>query len=278
MGVGKHFVFGEGLTLDAAYERSQVHGGVGSELSRDAVSLGGEYLASDRFKLTGRYEARYEDHEEGMPQRDMFQFLALNALTAKLAPDWTLMGRLNFSHTLDLEYGATQAEILEWGMGLAYRPSGVHWLALLAKYGKRYEQRPVDVALELPGREENDVVTFMPIFELPYDLQLVGQLAYRRFAVRTDQVPTVTSHSLLALSRLNYHLADAWDAGVEYRYLSNGLSFTEEHGALLELNYILKQHLRLGVGYNFTKFSDEEFSRLDEETHGGPFFRVVGHY
>ena len=278
MGVGKHFEIAEGLTLDAGYERSQVSGGVGSELSRDALSLGGEYLASDRFKLSGRYEIRYEDHEEGLPQRDVYHFLALNNVTAKLAADWTLMGRLNFSHTLDLEYDATQAEILEWGLGLSYRPVGVHWLAVLTKYGKRYEQRPIDVALELPGREENDVVTFMPMFELPYDLQLVGKIAYRRYALRTAQIPTVTSHSLLALSRLNYHLAEQWDAGVEYRYLANGLSFTKEHGALLELNYILKEHFRLGVGYNFTKFSDEEFSRLDEETHGGPFFRVVGQY
>jgi hypothetical protein len=46
---------------------------------------------------------------------------------------------------------------------------------------------------------------------------------------------------------------------------------------LLELNYIIKKKIRIGAGYNFTQFSDDEFSRLDE-TYGGPFFRVMANY
>ena len=57
----------------------------------------------------------------------------------------------------------------------------------------------------------------------------------------------------------------------------SSLATNRGHGALVELNYILKKRIRIGVGYNFTSFSDDEFARLDE-AFGGPFFRVMANY
>jgi hypothetical protein len=113
--------------------------------------------------------------------------------------------------------------------------------------------------------------------ELPFGFQLVEKLAYKRYAVQAPSLPATVSHTLLWVNRLNYHLSQTWDAGAEYRFLSNTLSQTLAHGALVELNYIIKGAVRLGVGYNFTSFSDDEFSRLDE-SYGGPFMRVMAHY
>jgi hypothetical protein len=45
----------------------------------------------------------------------------------------------------------------------------------------------------------------------------------------------------------------------------------------VEVTHIIAQTVRLGVGYNFTSFSDEDFARTDED-HGGPFLRVVAHH
>ena len=55
------------------------------------------------------------------------------------------------------------------------------------------------------------------------------------------------------------------------------LGITFQHGALFELNYIIKDSLRIGAGYNFTQFTDDEFARYDEQ-YGGPFFRVMAQY
>ena len=266
-----------GLILDVGYERSQVVGGYSGEFSTDAVSLGVEWLDSDRVKVTGRYELRYEDNDEDFGRRDRMQALALSGLSFKLHPDLTLLTRLNYATTLDLEFDATEAELIEASVGLAYRPIHQNWLIVIAKLTKRFEQRPIDVALQLPEREESDVVSLVPILELGYGFQLVEKVAYKRMAVRVAQIPTVVSHTVLSINRLNYHLTRTWDAGVEYRLLRTTLSQGTLHGALLEVNYILQRHVRLGVGYNFTSFSDDEFARLDED-HGGPFFRVVGQY
>ncbi len=59
--------------------------------------------------------------------------------------------------------------------------------------------------------------------------------------------------------------------------MHNSLSGEWKHGPLVELTYLLMQHARLGVGYNFTSFSDDEFSDLNRDT-GGFFFRLQGQY
>ncbi|MCA9557951.1 MAG: hypothetical protein KC583_05230, partial [Myxococcales bacterium] len=277
LGVAKRTPITEGLIIDVGYERSQVVGGYGGEFSTDAVSLGVEWLDSDRVKITGRYELRYEDNDEAFARRDRMQAVALTGLSFKLHPDLTLLTRLNYAHTLDLELDATEAELIEGSLGLAWRPIHHDWVVVIGKYTKRFEQRPIDVAIQLPEREESDVVSLVPILELPLNLQLVEKLAYKRMAVRAPQLPTAVSHTVLWINRLNYHLTRTWDAGVEYRLLTTTLSQGTLQGTLLELNYIVQRHVRVGVGYNFTTFSDDEFSRLDED-HGGAFFRVIGQY
>ena len=48
-------------------------------------------------------------------------------------------------------------------------------------------------------------------------------------------------------------------------------------GFLLEVNRLLLGHLRLGVGYNFTDFSDDALTANDYEVKGF-FFRIQGKY
>ncbi|MEZ4467493.1 MAG: hypothetical protein R3F43_24380 [bacterium] len=277
LGIGKRTKVVSGLHVDTAYQRSQVLAGGAGAFSQDAISLGVEWLDSDKVKVSGRYELRYDDNDESVGRRDLMQLVALNAASVKLHPDLTLLLRFNYSHSLDLVFEATAAEMLESSAGLAFRPVSYDWIAVLLKYGKRYAQNPIDVALELPEREEIDVVSLTPILDLPPGIQLVTKLAWKRTALRTAQLPTVEDTNLLLLLRVNYHLTNSWDAGAEYRWLTTELARTTLHGALFEVNYIIEKAVRLGVGYNFTQFSDEEFSTLNED-HGGAFFRVIANY
>jgi uncharacterized repeat protein (TIGR01451 family) len=278
LGVGKRTRLTRGLTVDAAYERSQVLGGPeNGEMSSDTVSLGSEWLDSKRVKVAGRYELRYDDNAEDLGRRDRLQFLTLNGADWLLTPDFTFLVRLNYSHTYDLGFEATEAELVEGSLGLAFRPVAWDDFAALIKYTKRFEQRPTDLLVELPIRDEYDVVSLVPVLELPWRFQLVEKLAWKRMATRTLNLPTVVSQTLLWINRVNYHLTRTWDAGVEYRILTSTLAQSRRHGALGEVNYIIQKKVRLGVGYNFSSFSDDEFARLDED-HGGPFFRVVANY
>jgi hypothetical protein len=48
-------------------------------------------------------------------------------------------------------------------------------------------------------------------------------------------------------------------------------------GFLFEVNRLFFKHLRVGVGYNFTEFTDNEFSANDYSAKGY-FFRIQGKY
>jgi len=277
VGMGKRTRLTRSLTIDGGYERSQVASDVPGAMSRDVLSSGFGWNPRKRLKIAGRYELRYEDNDESIDLRDRYQFLTLNSLRLVIHRDWTLGLQFNYSHTFDLEIEGTEAELMEGSIGLAYRPPVHTWIIVLSKYTKRYEQYPITVESELPHRTETDVVSLIPIFELPFNFQLVEKFALKRTATRVDRLPTVVGHSLLWINRLNYHVTDTWDAGVEYRRLESTLAQNALQGALVELNYIIKKKIRLGVGYNFSSFSDNEFSQLDED-HGGPFFRVIGQY
>jgi hypothetical protein len=79
--------------------------------------------------------------------------------------------------------------------------------------------------------------------------------------------------------RLGWLWGRRWDVALEYRALRVARDGATElrHGALLEVAFFLDKRIRLGVGYNFTHFSDDEMTDLDADTHGF-FFRVVGRY
>ena len=66
------------------------------------------------------------------------------------------------------------------------------------------------------------------------------------------------------------------DIGVEYRLLAGITAQSLEHGALVELQYAPVEQLRIGLGYNFTSFSDNELAR-DDRDFSGLFLRAVGH-
>jgi len=112
----------------------------------------------------------------------------------------------------------------------------------------------------------------------------VEKLAFKQeqsfFGLTTTEGFDTTTRTLLLINRLNYHLARAWDAGIEYRlmrlYLPGGADQLRT-GSLLEVGYWVNPHTRLGAGWNFSRFSDNELADLDRDTYGF-FVRVVGKY
>jgi hypothetical protein len=99
MGVGKRFLVTQGITLDAGYERQQVFSGPSGELGRDALSVGGEFLRSDWFKLTTRQEVRLDKSDPSSGGVRKLQVLSLNNGTIGLTRDLTLFGRANYLRT-----------------------------------------------------------------------------------------------------------------------------------------------------------------------------------
>ncbi len=76
--------------------------------------------------------------------------------------------------------------------------------------------------------------------------------------------------------RARYHLPRRWDALLEYRWLSVDEAETDRHGLLLGIDRQIRDGIRLGIGYNFTDFSDD-LTYLDYDKSGW-FLNIVGQH
>ncbi len=80
----------------------------------------------------------------------------------------------------------------------------------------------------------------------------------------------------LAVMRGRYHVTRAWDAVAEYRYLRDRHGDNTRHGALLGVYRHLGDHFKIGVGYNFTDFTDD--IRDAEYDNQGWFVDLIGKF
>jgi uncharacterized repeat protein (TIGR01451 family) len=224
-------------------------------------------------------------HQLAVTPGERWQILTRNAASWSATRDLTLMARANYYRTYNTTEKIVEAEALELGFGAAFRPVAYDWLDILFKYSRILEMRPISLTDHLARRRTYDVVSLAAIVELPWlGMQLVEKFAYKRVDEQLDILPgeslATVLHTLLWINRINLHIAHRLDAGIEYRlmrlFAANDAGQLH-HGVLLEAGYWLHHHVRLGLGYNFTSFSDNEFAEPNQDA-GGVFFRVVGRY
>jgi hypothetical protein len=228
------------------------------------------------------------------------QLIGTAAADWKWTQDQTFLLRFKIAHTEDttnedrdgvppLPAGVpptfTVARFVEATAGWAYRPLKIDWLDILFKYSFLLDMRPIGLDGETIENQSH-VISFNPIIDLPMKLQLSGKFAWKRTMSEAelieDQKLKATVDAFLWLTRLGYRFYGRWDLAMEYRYLKlyrhdAGDGTEAKHGALLELDYNVTNMIRLGAGYNFSHFSDDELGDLNRDTHG-LFFRVVGRY
>ncbi|MDH3326100.1 MAG: hypothetical protein OEM38_05205, partial [Gammaproteobacteria bacterium] len=102
-------------------------------------------------------------------------------------------------------------------------------------------------------------------FDITQKLEWTDKLAARRsrFNEADSLRKLITTHTLLSIHRLNYNVWKAIEVGGEYRILYQHETRTQREGWLTELGWRAKKNIRLGVGYNFSGFSDNLFSNND---------------
>lgn len=302
MGVGQRFEIVDGLTGDAAYEHTQISDPrFGGESTRDSGSLGLEYLGLDWLKVSSRFEVRLDDGNSQSPRtnpcetsgvednprfcRDMLpdgtdrlQVTTANGIDLVPIPDVTLVLRYLYSNTDDMTLEETVARTTEASFGAAYRPIAFSWVTGLVRYTYLDDLRPVAFGSEESERESSHVLSIVPIANLDrWGFQLVEKLAFRRSELHVAGLPATTNDMFLWINRVNYHLTGQIDASLEYRMLTQSLANDSRSGFLLEASYILEDYVRLGLGYNFTDFTDNELGDFSQDE-SGVFFRVTGQY
>ena len=124
--------------------------------------------------------------------------------------------------------------------------------------------------------ERSHILSLEGIYDLNRRWEAGAKLAWKRGEVREarDSGQWFRTVKQLAVLRGRYHLNRRWDGLAEYRWLNVEETDELRKGALLGIERHINDNLKVGVGYNFTDFSDD-LGNLDYQRNGW-FINLVG--
>jgi outer membrane protein OmpA-like peptidoglycan-associated protein len=271
IGMRRRWDVGRGLDLLFLGERSEIDTDP-EKTTRYALAVGLTFDNSKGFNISTRNEIR---REEG--GRDLQQFLTTNRAEYLLNPDLKVLGWYRYSLTKDSSLSNTETEFNELSVGLAYRPVANDRFNALFRYTKQSNEPTLFQSQSNDSFTRTDVLSADWSYQITRKLEWVGKQAIKFTEETTSGLPTVENDTLLTIQRFNYNFYRKFELGAEYRIRSQTLADDREQGWLIEFMWRPIKHLRLGVGYNFTDFSDDEFSENDFSVKG-LFFRLQGAY
>jgi hypothetical protein len=270
IGAQKQWDVGPGLSVLLSGEFSDIDSAAGPT-SRSAFAAGLSCVLPAGFKASTRDELRLEKGAE-----NRVQYLTSNLIEFKLRPDLTALGKYRYSRTRDTVAGADEAAFEERSIGLAFRPVAHDRFNALSKYTRLEDLRP-----SAPGagaaKATTEVASLEWSFDINRSLEWVEKGAFKKKVETTEDGPPLATHTMLSITRLNATLWSRIAAGLEYRVLAQREADDERKGWLTELLWKATPNFRLGLGYNFTDFSDNELSDNDYSVRGW-FFRMQAKY
>ena len=269
---GMDFYPGVGWMLGFTLQQANLDKTVGN-VDRRAVSVSAGRQSNDtqwQSKLEWRDDSGAEDRT---------QWLTTNNFSHKFNDSWRIAARFNYSKTTDNLQSNAGAKFIEGNVGFAYRPFDSGRWALFGKYTYLYDVS----ALPQTGPnvatydQRSQVVSLEGIYHPNVHWEFAGKLMRREGEVRFGRLSGqwADSGATFAAGQVRYAFADKWHALGEYRWLKVNDGGTRQ-GALLGIDRDLGKNLRLGAGYNFTKFSDD-LTNFDYD-HKGWFVNFTGWY
>ena len=211
---------------------------------------------------------------------DRTTWLFRNSLRLQLSEDWRLLGKLNHSFS-DSSMGAFfDGGYTEGVVGFGYRPIDHDRLNVLAKYTYFYNMPATDQVNTqgTPSQflQKSHVASIDATYDLTDSWTLGGKYAYRRGEVSLDRVNPqfFDSDAHLFIVRADYRFLRNWETSLEGRTLYLPDLSDQRSGAVFTIYRYLGKHFKIGIGYNFTDYSDD-LTDLDFDRHG-LFINLIG--
>jgi flagellar motor protein MotB len=226
----------------------------------------------------------YRDDDQQQPDATTFTnlktWLFRNNFKFQITPDWRLLGKFDHSMSNDslgqfYEGGYTDATL-----GYGYRPVQSDRLDVLAKYTYFYNMptagqvTPQDTAAQFI--QKSRIASIDASYDLTQQWTIGGKYAYRVGEAALERVnPQFFDNTAdLYIVRVDWHFRQEWEGVLEGRALEMPDLNQTRSGALIALYRHLNKHVKAGVGYNFTDFS-EDLTDMSFKSHG-IFLNVVG--
>jgi len=249
------------------------------------------------FTWTTAFEYRVDKTEIINPDLsvstvDRDSWLIKNGFKYQMDPASRLLGKLNHAESKSSLGSFFDGTYTEAVLGYGYRPVMNDRLNTLFKYTYFYNlPSPAQVTDTVTNTTTNtvtntaaDFIQKSHIFSLDatYDLTrqwtIGGKYAYRLGQISEDRVTQefFDSRAHLYVLRADWHFVNKWGALLEGRVLDLPDAQDRRSGALAALYRQMGNNVKVGIGYNFSDFSDD-LTQLDFK-HRGLFINVVGQF
>ncbi|MBP9854740.1 MAG: DUF11 domain-containing protein [Candidatus Omnitrophica bacterium] len=264
--------------ISGKYERGKVKNLDGSSTERDIVSLAAGYAKKDEetglnvFKSSTKLEVRFDDTTESKRQ-----YLVSNDSEGQITSEFALSTHIEVSETFNTTLDTQIAQHKKFALGGAYRPIMFDDLNILGKYTYMDEISPSSQfdKSDIVG-EKAQVISTEGIYDINDKWQLTEKFAYRFGQEKVAGFEFTDTHTWLMIHRLSYKIDKAWAVSGEYRMLTQREAEDKKRGVLLEVSRKVGEYAQMGVGYDFTDFTDD-LTDLDYTTFG-PFVRMTGKF
>ncbi|QOW21708.1 TonB-dependent receptor [Novilysobacter avium] len=243
----------------------------GGNVDRRAVSINGG-RTSPGTDWQSKLEWR---RDTGAEQRE--QWVTTNRLMHKLNESLSLAARANYSETTDKLDSAAGARFAEANLGFAYRPwNSTRW-GLFGRYTYLYDLSTLGQVGGADYDQRSQILSLEGVYKQDQHWEYAAKLARRAGEVRYGRGTGAWADSAttFAAGQVRYELIQKWHALAEYRWLDVDNGGTRQ-GWLAGVDRDINRNFRLGVGYNFTDFSDD-LTNFDYD-HKGWFINLVGSY
>jgi outer membrane protein OmpA-like peptidoglycan-associated protein len=235
---------------------------------REAVAFTTGY-SSERMKYSGGLEYR----KDRTAAETRTSWLVKNSFSWKVDDDARWVGKFNWADSDSTTGTLAAAKYTEAMLGYALRPALNDRLNLLFKYTYLYDLSSpgqvvsggVDSSLGTVSTTGIDYQQRSHVFAIDatYDIDprwtLGGKYAWRRGelrASRDNSSPWFKSSAELAVLRVDWKLVRNWDWMLEWRTLRAKELKDRKSGWVTAAYYHVNENLKVGVGYNFTDYSD----------------------
>ncbi|KZN37240.1 OmpA family protein [Pseudoalteromonas luteoviolacea] len=278
-GIEHHFAAGWQAGL--GFEVGELEQGEDT-ISRDVTTFSLGYQ-TDTWQWRGALEYREDENS----QETRTSWLTRQNVQAKINTDWRAQLRFDWAKSDSSKAdsqptGALNSDYTEAQFGIAYRPVGTSPWSGLASFTFLEDLAPASqlsgIGLDNTPQQRSKVWMLDVDYQLTERWRLGTKLAQRVGEVRLgrDAGEWVDSTATLGVFRADYHMMHHWDATIEWRNLAVDLAQDSRSGALLAVHRHVGEHMKLGIGYNFTNFSDD-LTDLDYDSKGW-FLNLVGKF
>jgi hypothetical protein len=285
-------------TVNAGFESGRIHdntlnsaGLENSDFDRYAPSLAVGYKDEEAgIDARMRGEVRIENSEDGT--RDQNTYLLAGGVSWKTSEDWRALANFDavISDSNSSLTSMQNTDYVETSIGYAYRPVENDRLNALFKYSWLYDMPGNNQLVSGSTRDvyapaqRSHILSADFTYDLVPWLSVGGKYGFRIGEVKyriadnagTFQPYWQRSSAHLGIARADLHIVKEWDVLVEGRVMHMPEADTTDFGALTAVYRHVGNNFKVGVGYNFGRFSDDlRDLKMDDR---GVFLNMVGKF